>query len=92
MIINEVTPLTFDEAMERVMQEKSVFFVPLYGRVIVIPKWSIEGWRKTGKEVIKISADGKGFRLLTGKKSVYLFSHQLKEQITIHEPMEELTK
>lgn len=74
-----VTHQTFDQAIKRVLAGKSILVVPNQIRQIQIKKDTILKFRKTGKEVIRKDASGRGFRLASGKKYVYVFDNQLIE-------------
>jgi hypothetical protein len=52
-------------------------YVPTAYRCTVIDRKAIERFEKAGYQVIRPDKDGKGFRMQTGKTSVYLFAGQL---------------
>lgn len=74
-----VTQSNFQECYSRAKQGLSVLYIPTAYRLTVINSKCIKKYEKANVELIKI--DGTGFRMQTGKQSVFLFPGQLIEVI-----------
>jgi hypothetical protein len=73
----EITHENFDYEFEKVRAGQSMFYIPTYTRCTVINAKTIEKFSKLGLSVIKKSADGKGFRMASGRSTVYVLPGQL---------------
>ena len=75
MINNSVPPKNLDNVFKHLESGKSVY-IATYIRRTVITKKTLDKFRKVGAWLLK--EDGDGYRMQTGKSSVYLIPGQLK--------------
>jgi hypothetical protein len=75
-----VTHDNFDDLKNVVLAGNADFLIPTAYRCTVIKGKHIKSWAKSGYELIKKDADGHGFRMMSGKSSVYVFAGQLIAQ------------
>jgi hypothetical protein len=69
----------FEDALTRVIKGETIFVIPTAYKMITIDDKVIDKFQKVDRSVIKKSVDNKGFRLASGKKTVYIFGGQLIE-------------
>ena len=74
MVNNSVPPKSIDKVFAHLESGKSVY-VPTYTRCTVITKKTLNKFRNVGAWLLK--EDGNGYRMQTGKSSVFLFPGQL---------------
>ena len=72
---NSVPPKSIEEVFNHLENGKSVY-VATYTKCTVINKKTLNRFRKVGAWLLK--EDGDGYRMQTGKSSVYLIPGQLK--------------
>ena len=75
MKLSDVAPHKADEALDFVRRGGRLV-VPTYGRVIIIDAHTLARFEAQGVPLLK--EEGDGYRMASGKGSVYLFSGQLK--------------
>lgn len=73
--LEEVPPNSLERALEYVRQG-GVLIIPTYTRVTYIDRKTLARWEKAGQWLLK--AEGNGYRMRSGKSSVYLLPGQLK--------------
>jgi hypothetical protein len=73
--MNTVPPKSIDAVWKHIEAGKSVY-IPTYTRCTVITKKTVDKFRKVGAWLLK--EDGDGYRMQTGKTSVYIIPGQLK--------------
>jgi hypothetical protein len=76
---HQLTHSDFDAALERTKKGKSILYVPTHTRTTKIDAKTIARWDKAGYPVIAKDKDGRGFRLGSGKSTVYVLPGQLWE-------------
>ena len=76
----EVTHGNFDGLLNNALDNAGRFIIPTYTRITIIESKHIKQWKVAGRELIWKDNDGRGFRMATGKKSVYVLPGQLKYQ------------
>ena len=72
---NSVPPNRIDDVFNHLENGKSVY-IATYTKHTVITKRTLDKFRKVGAWLLK--EDGDGYRMQTGKSSVYLIPGQLK--------------
>ena len=70
-----VPPKQLGQALDY-LKRGGKLYIPTYTRCTVITWRNIEAWQKVGRELLR--EDGNGYRMASGKKSVYLLPGQLK--------------
>jgi hypothetical protein len=74
----EVSHDQFEEYKAKVKAGEGIFYIPTAYQVTRIDKKCLLKFEKVGMECITKDKDGRGYRLVSGRKRVYIFSHQLK--------------
>ena len=74
-----VTHDNFDELYEELKKGKVTFYVPTHSRITVIDKKVYDKFNKINREVLMKdkSGSGLGFRMASGRSSIFLFPNQL---------------
>ena len=73
----------FEKCLEMVRNGEAVFYIPTYTRCTKIDRGCLLRFDKVGQECIRKDNDGKGYRLASGRNTVYVFNYLLKmEAIT----------
>lgn len=72
--LTPVPPKSLNTALEFVAKGGRLV-IPTYARVTVISQRDIDKWAKVGRMLLR--EDGNGYRLASGKGSVYLLPGQL---------------
>lgn len=75
----EVTHQNFDEVLEHVVVGRTVFYIVSLTKPIVIHGKEIDKAEKAGYQLISKANDGRGFRMQSGKKTVYIPAGALLE-------------
>ena len=76
----EVTQNNFDEVLEKVKSGDMAFYIPTYTSCTKIDGKCFARFAKTGHTPLFKSMDGEGFRLASGKRTVYILPYQLKAE------------
>ena len=72
-----VTNENFAEVMELVMTGRASFYVPTCTTCTKITAKNLKSWAASGLTLLSLDKDGKGFRMASGRKSVYVLPGQL---------------
>jgi hypothetical protein len=75
-----VTHENFESAKAQVLAGSARFVIPTYTRCTVIDRKTIGKFEARGLQVVWPSSDGRGFRLASGRSSVYVMPGYLKLQ------------
>lgn len=67
----------FESAMAEVLANKAAFYIASCTKIVKITAKTIKSFKSAGYDVIKKDVDGKGFRMQSGKKALYVFPGQL---------------
>ena len=76
----KVTHENFDGLLNNTLDNAGRFIIPTYTRITVIESKHIKKWNAAGMRLLWKDTDGRGFRMASGKKSIYVLPGQLKYQ------------